>query len=82
MADAKRTRAPRVSSVNRWKRFGTDRLYVNASDGHMIGWLDLSTGERVIQRPALLSAFEQAIERWMATRLTSSTSAAEVDERP
>ncbi|HXY43500.1 MAG TPA: NERD domain-containing protein [Acidimicrobiales bacterium] len=81
--DATETRGTRVSSVNRWKRFGKDRLYVNASDGRSIGWLDLSTGECVLERPALLPAFEQAIERWKAAQVIGpvTTGAAETSPR-
>jgi hypothetical protein len=72
MVEAIETRGARVSSVVRWKRLGKDRLYVNASDGHWIGWLDLSTGERLVARPAMHSAFDQAIDSWKAEQLLAS----------
>lgn len=72
MVEAIETRGARVSSVVRWKRLGKDRLYVNASDGHWIGWLDLSTGERLVARPALQSAFDQALDSWKAEQLAAS----------
>jgi len=53
----------RVSEVqvSRWRKYGKDRLYVNASDGVRIGWLDCVSGERVIERPEFADAFEAAV---------------------
>jgi hypothetical protein len=72
MVEAIEMRGARVSSVVRWKRLGKDRLYVNASDGHWIGWLDLNTGERLVARPAMQGAFDQAIDSWKAEQLAAS----------
>ncbi|MGA8680746.1 MAG: nuclease-related domain-containing protein [Acidimicrobiales bacterium] len=82
MAEATEASGTRVSSVSRWKRFGRDRLYVNASDGRSIGWLDLTTGECVLERPAMLPAFEEAIERWRAAQLIKSAGADTVGTGP
>jgi hypothetical protein len=48
-------------SVKRWRRFGMDRVYVNTADGDRIGWVDLGTGERVIESPAHAHIFERAV---------------------
>jgi Nuclease-related domain len=47
--------------VTRWRKYGKDRLYVNAADGVRIGWLDYVSGERVLERPELSEAFESAL---------------------
>src|SRR5450755_3619986 len=49
--------------VNRWRKYGKDRLYVNAADGVRIGWLDYVSGERVLERPELREAFEAALAK-------------------
>lgn len=36
-----------ATTVNRWTRYGKDRLYVNASDGQALGYVDLETNEVV-----------------------------------
>jgi hypothetical protein len=38
-------------TVARWRRYGKDRLYANHSDGSRIGWVDLQTGDVVIEQP-------------------------------
>lgn len=38
---------PGVTTVNRWKRYGKDRLYVNDTDGETLGYVDLETNEVV-----------------------------------
>lgn len=35
-------------TVNRWKRYGKDRFYANASDGTKLGYIDVVTGELVL----------------------------------
>src|SRR5450631_530901 len=47
--------------VNRWRKYGKDRLYVGIVDVVRIGWLDLVSGERVIERPDLQDLFESAL---------------------
>jgi hypothetical protein len=36
-------------TVRRWKRYGKDRLYANGSDGLRLGYLDVGTGEIVLE---------------------------------
>jgi hypothetical protein len=36
-------------TVRRWKRYGKDRLYANAADGLRLGYLDVATGEIVLE---------------------------------
>jgi hypothetical protein len=58
-------------SLKRWRRYGQDRLYVNALDGTRAGWLDLVSGELTVEdgwaaddvRAALASVPEAA--RWL-----------------
>lgn len=47
--------------VVRWRRFGHDRLYVNAPDGTRIGWLDLLTGVSTVELEEKRAEFERAI---------------------
>jgi hypothetical protein len=35
--------------INRWKRYGKDRLYANASDGTKLGYIEVATGEVVLE---------------------------------
>lgn len=37
--------------IKRWKRFGNDRLYANATDGTRLGYLDVPTGEITLEVP-------------------------------
>jgi hypothetical protein len=53
-------------SVQRWRRHGMDRLYVNKVDGKRIGWVDLETGARVIELPERAGLFEGAVAEWMS----------------
>lgn len=45
----------------RWRRYGMDRLYVNAADGTRVGWLDLATGETHLELAELRDDFEAAV---------------------
>jgi hypothetical protein len=47
--------------VERWRRYGKDRLYVNTADGDRVGWLDLQSGDVVLEQEELRAAFEQAV---------------------
>ncbi len=55
-------------SMKRLRRFGMDRLYVNTADGNQIGWVDLGTGERVIESPAHAHIFKCAVEECTGAR--------------
>lgn len=48
-------------SVNRWTRHGKDRLYVTASDGTTLGYLDLATGDTHLNAPERTSEFQAAL---------------------
>lgn|GEM_PF-2657075 len=47
--------------VTRWLMYGQSRLYVKTQQGHPIGWVDIHTGERLLEVPELHTAFEAAI---------------------
>jgi len=53
-------------SILRRRRFGVDRLYVEGSAGHQIGWVDLTTGERVLESTDDEELFERAVAEWPA----------------
>jgi hypothetical protein len=40
---------PSEVRINRWKRYGKDRFYANASDGTRLGYIDVATGEVVLE---------------------------------
>jgi hypothetical protein len=61
-------------SMKRIRRFGMDRLYVNTADGSRIGWVDLGTGERVIELPAHAHSFERAVDECTSARSGPRTS--------
>lgn len=48
-------------TVTRWLMYGQARLYVKTQQGTPIGWVDVRTGERMIEVPELQGAFEAAI---------------------
>ncbi|MGA2208280.1 MAG: hypothetical protein ABSH30_01450 [Acidimicrobiales bacterium] len=52
-------------SVRRWRSAGADRLYVNSGDGSRIGWVDLTSGERMLEEPAHAELFERLVAEWM-----------------
>ncbi|MFA9430723.1 nuclease-related domain-containing protein [Egicoccus sp. AB-alg2] len=39
----------RAVTVRRWRRFGKDRLYANGADGLRLGYLEVATGEIVLE---------------------------------
>ncbi|HET9093287.1 MAG TPA: hypothetical protein VFN50_12830 [Acidimicrobiales bacterium] len=51
-------------SIQRWRRFGMDRLYVQAEGGRAVGWVDLETGERVLLDGEDAELFERTVENW------------------
>jgi hypothetical protein len=50
----------------RWRKYGKDRLYVNADDGTRIGWHDVVTGEDHVEVPGQEDAYRVAVARWRA----------------
>lgn len=53
-------------AVNRWKRYGMDRLYVEQPDGTKVGWYDLTTGEPHPEAQEDLSRLATAVAGWIA----------------
>ncbi len=54
-------------TLSRWRKFGFDRLYVNASDGARVGWVDLRTGEVSKDNAAAWQPdLDAAIDAWCA----------------
>jgi hypothetical protein len=51
-------------SILRRRRFGVDRLYIEGSAGHRIGWMDLTTGERVLESADEEEIFERVVAGW------------------
>jgi hypothetical protein len=52
-------------TVNRWRRYGKDRLYVTAADGETkVGWWDLITDEGHPATPEHEDALVAAVEGW------------------
>jgi hypothetical protein len=49
-------------TVQRWRKYGKDRLYVSDAAGQRVGWVDLLTGERHLERVELADAFAAAVE--------------------
>jgi hypothetical protein len=47
--------------VSRWTKYGKDRLYVSTTGGEEVGWLDLVTGRRTLDRPEHQGAFDRAL---------------------
>ena len=66
-------------AVNRWKRYGKDRLYVTAGEDHKVGWWDLLTDEPHPETPADLTVLTEAVARWKAANLAAPS--AEVDSQ-
>lgn len=52
-------------SVNRWTKYGKDRLYVADPVGESIGWIDLQSGSTVLERPEWIREFERAVSKWL-----------------
>jgi hypothetical protein len=67
--------------VDRWRRYGKDRLYVTAADGRKIGWWDLVTNDPRPETPDDLSVLTGAVSRWKAANLNGAP-AAEADAQP
>jgi hypothetical protein len=50
--------------VNRWKRYGKDRLYVSRSDATKVGWWDLLTDDAHPETAVDLPALTSAVHAW------------------
>jgi len=56
--------------VNRWRRYGKDRLYISLSDEVKIGWWDLTTDEPHPETPNDLATLTTAVQAWKAVQDT------------
>lgn len=61
--------------VNRWRRYGHDRLYVLRADESKVGWWDLKTGEAHPEDPVDLAVLTAAVVAWQAEQPTGSSEA-------
>ena len=50
--------------VNRWRRYGKDRLYVTHADESKVGWWDLATDEPHPETPLDSQALADAVVAW------------------
>ena len=55
-------------TIARWRKYGTDRLYVTLADGTKIGYWDLVTDEPHPEKPELARMLESAYDVWIAGR--------------
>ena len=53
--------------VVRWRRYGHDRLYVNADDGQQLGWHDLTKGHTHVTEPSRRTEVHQAVSTWLTS---------------
>lgn len=60
--------------VVRWTRYGRDRLYVKDADGQQVGWVDLLTGDRLVERVEAAAAFEAAVAAYLDQETASPAS--------
>jgi hypothetical protein len=69
-------------TVVRWRRYGKDRLYVNAPDGTRVGWVCLLTGEGMVEAPDHRTAFDAAIAAWRTQHPEATTETASSETVP
>src|SRR3954452_3497140 len=67
--------------VERWRRYGKDRLYVNDSTGQRIGWVDRDSGERTIEVPVQRGEFDAAVAAFEA-KLRGEAPSSELPAEP
>ncbi len=53
-----------LHEINRWRRYGKDRLYVARADGTKVGWWDLQTDEGHPEEAAYAVELGEAVRRW------------------
>lgn len=56
---------PEILTVRRWSRFGVDRLVVTSDIGGQVGWVDLLSGEVVVERPVLEDNLRRAAQEYL-----------------
>ncbi|GGS97391.1 MULTISPECIES: nuclease-related domain-containing protein [Streptomyces] len=54
-------------TVKAWKRYGRDRLYVNAADGGEVAWFDQVSEHLELKRPGLRAEVLKALVRYVPT---------------
>lgn len=54
-----------ILTVRRWSRFGADRLVVTSDIGGQVGWIDLLSGEVVVERPVLEGNLRRAAQEYL-----------------
>ena len=52
--------------INRWRRYGHDRLYVQDDFGNAVGWWDLATGTAHEVERGWEAAVAESVESWIA----------------
>jgi hypothetical protein len=67
--------------VNRWKRYGMDRLYVESTDERKIGWWDLATDEPHPENPDDLEPLTAAVDGWKTANAPAAEARAPESER-
>lgn len=50
--------------ARRWTRQGRDRLYVTTPAGERVGWVDMVTGQAMLQKSVLAGEFNRAVKKW------------------
>ncbi len=60
--------------VNRWRRYGKDRLYVTRADGTPVGWWDLVADDGHPETAADAEALAESVSAWRSAGAVSRTS--------
>jgi hypothetical protein len=55
-----------TATAVRWRKYGKDRLYVNAAGGKRIGWRDLVTGQDHVEDEDCAELFSMTVAAWLA----------------
>jgi hypothetical protein len=50
--------------ARRWTRQGRDRLYVLTAGGDRVGWVDMVTGQAVLQKAVHAIEFSRTVRSW------------------
>lgn len=60
-----RFRSVQEAAAVRWRKYGKDRLYVNAADGSRLGWRDLLTGADNLEPGASAEVYHAVVNAWL-----------------
>jgi hypothetical protein len=71
-----------TATAVRWRRYGKDRVYVTASDGTKLGYLDLQTGRTHDVPVDRAAEFDQAVTAWRQNNPDTAQPAASPAPRP